>query len=238
MLELQRWLYAEAGGQLKSFASGIDPLTLLTSISIAALFGLVHAFMPGHGKTVLVSYFLGRPSKVAAGLGASIILVLTHVGSAVVLVLTGFIVIRGTIGGAGRAPEFEIASAAFYRSDRNLAALHCHQASAPRQPHDRWSRACIRDGSRSLSLDHFHHGLCRQQRHYRRGLVVDCRHGSGNDHNNCNIRGRRRAVARAHRSSYGQNRADTRTFRASPGTARRGCDYRIRVVAAYWPLKF
>ena len=113
MLEVQRWLYAEAGAQLKSFANGIDPLTLLMGISIAALFGLVHAFMPGHGKTVLVSYFLGRPSKVVAGLSASIILVLTHVGSAVMLVLTGFIVIRGTIGGAGRAPEFETASAAF-----------------------------------------------------------------------------------------------------------------------------
>jgi nickel/cobalt transporter (NicO) family protein len=113
MLELQRWLYAEAGGQLKSFASGMDSLTLLAGISIAALFGLVHAFMPGHGKTVLVSYFLGRPSKVVAGLSASAILVLTHVGSAVVLVLTGFIVIQSTIGGAGRAPEFETASAAF-----------------------------------------------------------------------------------------------------------------------------
>jgi nickel/cobalt transporter (NicO) family protein len=113
MLELQRWLYAEAGAQLKSVASGIDPLTLLTGIGIAALFGLVHAFMPGHGKTVLVSYFLGRPSRVVAGLSASIILVLTHVGSAVVLVLTGFMVIRGTIGGAGRAPKFETASAIF-----------------------------------------------------------------------------------------------------------------------------
>jgi nickel/cobalt transporter (NicO) family protein len=113
MLELQRWLYAEASAQLKSFAIGIDPLTLLAGIGIATLFGLVHAFMPGHGKTVLVSYFLGRPSKVVAGLSASVILVLTHVGSAVVLVLTGFIVIRGTIGGAGRAPEFEIPSAVF-----------------------------------------------------------------------------------------------------------------------------
>lgn len=113
MLDLQRWLYAEAGWQLKGLANGIGPLTLLTSISIAALFGLVHAFMPGHGKTVLVSYFLGRPAKVAAGLSASIILVLTHVGSAVMLVLTGFMVIRSTIGGAGRAPEFETASAAF-----------------------------------------------------------------------------------------------------------------------------
>ena len=161
MLELQRWLYAEAGVQLKSFANGIDPLTLLTGISIAALFGLVHAFMPGHGKTVLVSYFLGRPSKVVAGLGASIILVLTHVGSAVVLVLTGFIVIRGTIGGAGRAPEFETASAAFivligiwllYNAVR-----HRHHDSATtdgRVP-------CIRDRPCSLSIDHFHHGLCR-----------------------------------------------------------------------------
>ena len=113
MLELQRWLYGEAGAQLKSFAGGIDPITLLTGISIAALFGLVHAFMPGHGKTVLVSYFLGRPSKVVAGLSASIILVLTHVGSAVVLVLTGFMVIRSTIGGAGRAPAFETSSAVF-----------------------------------------------------------------------------------------------------------------------------
>jgi nickel/cobalt exporter len=69
--------------------------------------------MPGHGKTVLVSYFLGRPSKVVAGLSASVILVLTHVGSAVLLVLTGFILIRRTIGGVGRAPAFEIASAVF-----------------------------------------------------------------------------------------------------------------------------
>lgn len=113
MLELQRWLYAEAGAQLKSFADGMYPLTLLTGIGVAALFGLVHAFMPGHGKTVLVSYFLGRPAKVVAGLSASVILVLTHVGSAVLLVLAGFILIRRTIGGVGRAPEFETASAVF-----------------------------------------------------------------------------------------------------------------------------
>ena len=216
MLELQRWLYAEADAQLKSFANGIDLLTLLMGISIAALFGLVHAFMPGHGKTVLVSYFLGRPSKVVAGLSASIILVLTHVGSALVLVLTGFIVIRGTIGGAGRAPEFETVSAAFIVLIGILASLQCRQASAPRQVlHDRWTRACIRDRACSLSLDHFHYGLCRQQRHYCRGLIVDRRDGSGNDHNNCHFRGRCGSVARAHRSSYGQNSADTRTLRTN-----------------------
>ena len=29
----------------------------------AFVFGMVHALMPGHGKTVLVSYHLGRPSR-------------------------------------------------------------------------------------------------------------------------------------------------------------------------------
>lgn len=113
MLELQRWLYGEASTQLKTLAGGVDPLTLLSGVCIAALFGLVHAVMPGHGKTVMVSYFLGRPATVSTGLITSIILVLTHVGSAVLLVLTGFIVIQRTIGGVGRAPAFEIASAVF-----------------------------------------------------------------------------------------------------------------------------
>jgi ABC-type nickel/cobalt efflux system permease component RcnA len=37
----------------------------------AVLFGAVHAMMPGHGKTVLVSYHLGQPamrSRVACSL--------------------------------------------------------------------------------------------------------------------------------------------------------------------------
>ncbi len=82
-------------------------------MSFAAVFGMVHAFMPGHGKTVIVSYYLGRPARLLGGVGTSAILVLAHVGSAIVLVLAGFTVIRSTIGGAGRAPAFEIASAAF-----------------------------------------------------------------------------------------------------------------------------
>ena len=91
-------------------ASGVDPFSLLAAI-VYAIFRMVHALMPGHGKTVIVSYYLGRPARFLSSVGTSAILVLTHVGSAVVLVLAGFIVIRRTIGGAGRAPAFEIASA-------------------------------------------------------------------------------------------------------------------------------
>lgn len=113
MLELQRWLYGEAGNQLKALAGGLEPGSVLSAVWIAGLFGLVHAVMPGHGKTVLVSYFLGRPAQIFSGFNASIILVLAHVGSAIVLVLSGFILIQRTIGGVGRPPTLEIASAIF-----------------------------------------------------------------------------------------------------------------------------
>src|SRR5437763_14163875 len=110
--DLQTWLYGGAISELKGLAAGVEPLKLVAAMAVAAGFGMVHAFMPGHGKTVIVSYYLGRPARVLNGVATSSILVLTHVGSAIVLVLAGFLVIRRTIGGAGRAPAFEIASSA------------------------------------------------------------------------------------------------------------------------------
>ena len=109
--DIQGWLYGGASAELRGLAAGFDATRLLAAMSIAAVFGMVHALMPGHGKTVIVSYYLGRPAGMLGSIGTSAILVLTHVGSAVALVLAGFIVIRRTIGGAGRAPAFEVASA-------------------------------------------------------------------------------------------------------------------------------
>jgi len=109
--DVQGWLYGGASAELRGLAAGFGPIKLFAAMAIAAVFGMVHALMPGHGKTVIVSYYLGRPAALLGSIGTSAILVLTHVGSAIVLVLTGFIVIRRAIGGAGRAPGFEIASA-------------------------------------------------------------------------------------------------------------------------------
>jgi nickel/cobalt transporter (NicO) family protein len=109
--DVQGWLYGGANAEVKGLAAGFDPIKLFAAMAIAAVFGMVHAFMPGHDKTVIVSYYLGRPAGPLGSIGTSAILVLTHVGSAVVLVLAGFIVIRHTIGGAGRASAFETASA-------------------------------------------------------------------------------------------------------------------------------
>ena len=111
LADIQGWLYGSATANLKVVASGIDPVQLIAAMAVAVLFGLVHALMPGHGKTVLVSYYLGHAGNLFGSIASSAILVLTHVGSAIVLVLAGFTVMRATIGGAGRAPGFELASA-------------------------------------------------------------------------------------------------------------------------------
>jgi ABC-type nickel/cobalt efflux system permease component RcnA len=99
--DIQGWLYGGATTELKSLAAGFDATKLFLAMSIAALFGMVHAFMPGHGKTVIVSYYLDARLCYLGSVGTSAILVLTHVGSAVILVLAGFIVIRRTIWWSG-----------------------------------------------------------------------------------------------------------------------------------------
>ena len=91
-------------------ATSPDPSRLLGAMAFAVLFGIVHAMMPGHGKSVLVTYHLGRPGHVLGGVSSSVLLVLTHVGMAVVLVLAGFIVVQRTFVGAGRTPALETTS--------------------------------------------------------------------------------------------------------------------------------
>jgi ABC-type nickel/cobalt efflux system permease component RcnA len=80
-------------------------------MALAVLFGALHALMPGHGKTVLVSYHLGQPGRFREGFITGSILALTHVGIAVVLVLAGIAVISRAFASGGRTPAFEIASA-------------------------------------------------------------------------------------------------------------------------------
>ena len=83
---------------------------VFAAMAAAVLFGAVHAMMPGHGKTVLVSYHLGQPGKLREGVANGVILTFTHVGLALVLVLAGFAVISRAFAQGGRTPQFEVAS--------------------------------------------------------------------------------------------------------------------------------
>jgi nickel/cobalt transporter (NicO) family protein len=112
LIDAQHWLYGGSADGLKVVASSADPIKLMAALGFAVLFGSVHALMPGHGKSVLMSYYLRRPSRIAGGVASSAFLVMTHVGMAIVLVLTGFIVVQRTLAGAGRTPALETMSSA------------------------------------------------------------------------------------------------------------------------------
>ena len=109
LIAIQRGLY---GGMAEGMRSATDLSGLPTLMAAAFLFGIVHAFMPGHGKSVLVSYHLGRPSRLMEGVATGALLAVTHIGSAVLLVLAGVAVISRSVAAGGRAPAFETASAA------------------------------------------------------------------------------------------------------------------------------
>ena len=109
LVELQHWLYGGMASGLGDVAGG-DARAIVAAMAGAILFGAVHALMPGHGKTVLVSYHLGQPTKLWEGVSNGAILALTHVGLALALVLAGFAVISKAFAYGGRTPQFEAAS--------------------------------------------------------------------------------------------------------------------------------
>src|SRR5512140_635439 len=109
LIAIQSWLHTGMASGLGDVAGG-DMRAIFAAIAAAVLFGAVHALMPGHGKTVLVSYHLGQPGKLQEGVANGAILALTHVGLAIVLVLAGFAVISKVFALGGRTPQFEVAS--------------------------------------------------------------------------------------------------------------------------------
>jgi nickel/cobalt transporter (NicO) family protein len=108
LIEIQRWLY---GGMWEGMKATADVSGLPAFMGTSFVFGMVHALMPGHGKSVLVSYHLGRPSRLIEGVSTGTLLALTHVGLAAVLVLAEVAVISRSFAQGGRAPAFDVASA-------------------------------------------------------------------------------------------------------------------------------
>jgi len=105
---LQRWLYSGAIDALNALqTAGLSGLPIL--IAAAFGFGTLHALLPGHGKAVLTSYYAGD-GRWRGALLATTTLIVTHVGSAIVIVLGGFAILERTLGSAARASALEIAS--------------------------------------------------------------------------------------------------------------------------------
>lgn len=104
----QRGLHTQALAALKALPDA--GMAGMPALVVAAFsFGMLHALLPGHGKSLLAAHYAGEGRWRGAML-SSAILILTHVGSAIVIVLTGAAIIQRTLVGAGRAPILERSS--------------------------------------------------------------------------------------------------------------------------------
>ncbi|HTX73504.1 MAG TPA: hypothetical protein VMC79_11810 [Rectinemataceae bacterium] len=74
-------------------ASGPGPLIALLLVSF--VYGIFHALGPGHGKTLVSTFFLARDAGIKHSLAAGYLIALVHAVSALTLVSVLFFAIRG-----------------------------------------------------------------------------------------------------------------------------------------------
>jgi ABC-type nickel/cobalt efflux system permease component RcnA/ABC-type uncharacterized transport system substrate-binding protein len=116
-----RAIQKELNNRLNSFATDIrdDPLgpALWTFLGLAFVYGVVHAVGPGHGKTVVCSYFLSNPGSFFSGALMGNAITFVHMASAAVAVGVAYALFSTGMGG------FQAASRALQPASYALLAL-------------------------------------------------------------------------------------------------------------------
>jgi nickel/cobalt exporter len=86
VIAAQGYFMREIDRQLLAIRDGHGLPVILGGLLIAFLYGVFHALGPGHGKTVIVGYFLGRGGSVGRGLAMAGWISFSHVVGAIVIV--------------------------------------------------------------------------------------------------------------------------------------------------------
>lgn len=76
---------------------------LWTFLMLSFVYGVVHAIGPGHGKSVVCSYFLARPGTLWLGALMGNVITFVHVGSAVLIVALAYLILGAGMGGFHKA---------------------------------------------------------------------------------------------------------------------------------------
>ena len=98
LVEFQRRANEQIATYMNAIETGGDPSVLLLGLAAAFSYGAIHAFGPGHGKFVIVSYFLGREARVGRGILMAAEIAFFHVIAAVLLVWIADAVVRAGFG--------------------------------------------------------------------------------------------------------------------------------------------
>jgi nickel/cobalt transporter (NicO) family protein len=105
--DFARWIYAMQLRANRAIAERMVAIherksmtPLLFAMLLALLYGAVHTLGPGHGKFVVVTYFLAREARISKGLWMGIQIAVTHVIAAVVAVFVVDFALRQFLVGA------------------------------------------------------------------------------------------------------------------------------------------
>ena len=111
LMDFQRRANAEVSFHMNAIERGEDFGAFLLALAVAFAYGAVHALGPGHGKFVIVSYFLGRETQVMRGVVMAVQIAVVHVIAAIVIVWLADLVLRGGFGlGLSDVPGVRAAS--------------------------------------------------------------------------------------------------------------------------------
>jgi ABC-type nickel/cobalt efflux system permease component RcnA len=86
---------------LVAVRAGESFLPLLAGLLLAFIYGVIHVLGPGHGKFVVMSFFLSREARWWRGLVMAVQIAVTHVASALVLMAMADVTARVALGGSG-----------------------------------------------------------------------------------------------------------------------------------------
>ena len=98
----QRDTTREMSQRMRAIRDGETPMALLVGLGLAFLYGVIHAAGPGHGKAVVVGYFLTRHAQIGRGLLMGLQISVGHVVSAIIIALGADLLFR-TVWGTSAA---------------------------------------------------------------------------------------------------------------------------------------
>ncbi|MDE0392503.1 MAG: hypothetical protein OXI57_10590 [Rhodospirillales bacterium] len=136
LTDFQRRANAEVAFHMNAIERGENLGAFLLALAVAFAYGAVHALGPGHGKFVVVSYFLGREARVVRGVVMAIQIAIVHVIAAVVIVWLADLVLRGGFGlGLSDVPGVRAASFLIIVGIGLYMLYRAVRASLGRRPH-------------------------------------------------------------------------------------------------------
>lgn len=100
VLDFQREANRTISQQMRAIREGQTSAPLLLGLLLAFAYGAIHAAGPGHGKLVVMTYFLSRDARIGRGLLMGAQIAVMHVLSAIVVVVFADFLLRKGFGGA------------------------------------------------------------------------------------------------------------------------------------------